>query len=180
MPDESLLTIPALLLEVVSKRGEHVALRFKSQGIYRELTWAQLLQRICRIGLGLHTLGVGPGDRVAIVGDPLPDWLLTDFAAQCLGAISLGLYPTSSREETEFVLRHAGASVLVAEDQEHVDKVLLVLHRLPALRKIVVIDDSNMFGYSHQASDVARRACRAWKRPRQGRIHPLLQGCTAG
>ena len=72
LPDESLLTIPALLLEVASKRGEQVGLRFKSQGIYRELTWAQLLQRICRIGLGLRALGVRPGDRVAIVGDPSP------------------------------------------------------------------------------------------------------------
>ena len=151
MPDESLLTIPALLLEVASKRGEQVALRFKSQGIYSELTWAQLLRTDLPHRSGLAHLGVRPGDRVAIVGDPLPDWLLADFAAQCLGAISLGLYPTSSREETEFVLRHAGASVLVAEDQEHVDKVLSVLDRLPALRKLVVIDDSNMFGYGHQA-----------------------------
>jgi len=65
LPDESLLTIPALLLEVASNRGEQVALRFKSQGIYRELTWAQLLQRICRIGMGLRALGVRPGDRAS-------------------------------------------------------------------------------------------------------------------
>ena len=55
-------------------------------------------------------LGVARGDRVAIVGDPSPEWLLADFAAQCIGAISYGLYPTSSRDEAEFVLRHGGAS----------------------------------------------------------------------
>jgi long-chain acyl-CoA synthetase len=88
---------------------------------------------------------------VAIVGDPSPEWLLADFAAQSIGAISFGLYPTSSRDEAEFVLRHGGATVLIAEDQEHVDKVLPMLDRLPALRKLVVIDDSNMFGYRHAA-----------------------------
>jgi long-chain acyl-CoA synthetase len=145
------MTIPRLLLDVAAKRRDRVALRVKEFGIYRELSWTKLLTEVVRIGLGLHALGVGSGDRVAIVGDPLPEWLLTDFAAQCLGAISYGLYPTSSREEAEFVLRHGGASVLVAEDQEHVDKVLPLLDRLPRLRKIVVVDDSNMFGYSHPA-----------------------------
>ena len=100
-------------------------------------------------------LGVQPGDRVAIVGDPSPEWLLADFAAQCIGAISYGLYPTSSRDEAEFVLRHGGASVLIAEDQEHVDKVLPMLDRLPGLRKLVVIDDSNMFDYRAPGADVA-------------------------
>ena len=85
----------------------------------------------------------------------MPEWLLADFAAQCIGAISYGLYPTSSRDEAEFVLRHGGASVLIAEDQEHVDKVLPLLDRLPDLRKLVVIDDSNMFGYAASGVDVA-------------------------
>ena len=53
--------------------------------------------------------------------------------------------------KSEFVLRHGGASVLIAEDQEHVDKVLPLLGQLPDLRKIVVIDDSNMFGYADPA-----------------------------
>ena len=91
------------------------------------------------------------GDRVAIIGDPLPEWLMCDLAAQCLGAISYGLYPTSSRDEVAFVLRHGGASVLIAEDQEHVDKVLPLVGQLPDLRKLVVIDDSSMFGYADPA-----------------------------
>ncbi len=151
LPEESLMTIPAQLLHVAHHRPNDVALRFKALGVYRELTWSQALDRIAQIGLGLSELGVRPGDRVAIVGDPLPDWLLTDFAVQCVGAISFGLNPTSSREEIEFVLRNGGATVLVAEDQEHVDKVLPVVERLPGLRKIVVIDDSNMFAYQHPA-----------------------------
>jgi long-chain acyl-CoA synthetase len=151
LPDESLLTIPALLFHVAQERGARVALRAKRRGIYRETTWPQLCDQVTRIGLGLMALGIARGDRVAIVGDPSPEWLLADFAAQSIGAISFGLYPTSSRDEAEFVLRHGGASVLIAEDQEHVDKVLPMLDRLQDLRKLVVIDDSNMFGYRHPA-----------------------------
>jgi long-chain acyl-CoA synthetase len=151
LPGEDCLTVPGLLLGVVTKRGGQVALRAKHFGIYQDLSWSALLERVSHIGLGLDALGVKSGDRVAIVGDPLAEWLLSDFAAQCIGAVSYGLYPTSSRDEAEYVLRHGGASVLIAEDQEHVDKVLPLLERLPNLKKIVVIDDSNMFGYEHPA-----------------------------
>lgn len=149
LPDDRLMTVPAQLRKVAAERSGDVALRFKSLGVYRELTWSALLDRVARIGLALQAFGVRPGDRVAIIGDPVPEWLLTDFAAQCIGAVSYGLYPTSSRDEAEFLLRHGGASVLVAEDQEHVDKVLDAAERLPGLRKIIVIDDSCMFNYSH-------------------------------
>jgi long-chain acyl-CoA synthetase len=147
--DEALLTIPLLLAHAVRERGRKIALRVKRRGLYRETTWQELAQQVERIGRGLIALGVRPGDRVAIVGDPSPEWMLADFAAQCIGAISYGLYPTSSRDEAEYVLRHAGASVLIAEDQEHVDKVLPMLDRLPDLRKLVVIDHSNMFNTEH-------------------------------
>ncbi len=151
LPAEDCLTIPGLLLDVVRQRGEAVALRAKHFGIYQDVTWNDLLDRVARIGLGLCALDVKPEDRVAIVGDPRAEWLLSDFAAQCIGAISYGLYPTSSRDEAGYVLHHGGASVLVAEHQEHVDKVLPLLDKLPHLKKIVVIDDSNMYGYQHPA-----------------------------
>jgi long-chain acyl-CoA synthetase len=151
IPAEALASVPGLLLDVVRRRGAEVALRTKGLGVYRDVTWNEVLERISRIGLGLCVLGVEPGDRVAIVGDPSADWLLCDFAAQCIGAISYGLYPTSSREEAEYVLRHGGARVLIAEDQEYVDKVLPSLPDLPSLTKIVVIDMSNMFGYDDQS-----------------------------
>ena len=145
------MTLPALLRHVAHIRSGEVALRAKQRGIYRETTWSQMLDRISHIALGLHALGVGKGDRVAIVGDPLPEWLFSDLAAQCIGAVSYGLYPTSSRDEVEYTLRHGGASILIAEDQEHVDKVLPALDRLPQLRRVAVIDDSGMFQHDHPA-----------------------------
>lgn len=150
LPDDRLMTIPALLKRAVEARGDDVALRAKTRGVYREITWKALDAQVGRIALGLHHLGVRRGDRVAIIGDPTAEWLLADLAAQSIGAISYGIYPTSSREEAEFVLRHGGASVVVAEDQEHVDKILPAIDRLPNLTTIVVIDDTSMFAYSHR------------------------------
>jgi len=149
LPEDGYMTVPGLLQRAAETRSSRVALRAKKRGIYRAMNWKELLSEVSRIALGFRALGVERGSRVAIIGDPSAEWLLADLAAQCIGAVSYGLYPTSSLEEVEFVLQHGGARVLVAEDQEHVDKVLPVADRLPNLRKIIVIDDSNMFDYTN-------------------------------
>src|SRR5690606_38546665 len=63
-----------------------------------------------------------------------------DLATQALGAITVGIYPTSPAAEVEYLLSHSGSKVLVAEDEEQVDKAMEVRAKTPDLRKIVVID----------------------------------------
>ena len=75
--------------------------------------------------------------------------MICDLAAQSLGAIVYGIYPTASVSEVEFQMNDGGAAVFIAEDQEYVDKILPVADRLPDLRHIVVIDDCAMFDYRH-------------------------------
>ena len=85
-----------------------------------------------------------PGDRVAIHGENRPEWVLADLAVQGIGAVTVGLYPTSPAAEVEYLLSHSGAVVVVSEDEEQLDKALAVRDRLPALRKIVLIDPRNV------------------------------------
>jgi long-chain acyl-CoA synthetase len=83
------------------------------------------------------------------MGDACEEWMICDLAAQALGAVTYGIYPTASAAEVEYQLRDGGASIFVAEDQEYVDRLLPLLDRLPAMRWIVVIDDAAMFAYDH-------------------------------
>src|SRR5262249_51977971 len=89
------------------------------------------------------------GERVAIMGDACEEWLICDLAAQSLGAIVYGIYPTASASEVEYQMRDGGAVMFVAENQEYVDRVLAFADRLPELKWVVVIDDTAMFGYAH-------------------------------
>ena len=156
LPAEASLTIPGLLLDVVATRRRQVALRAKRMGIYQNISWIDLFDNISRIGLGLRALGVRRGDRVAIVGDPLPEWLVVDFAVAMPRRDQLRpLSHQLPRRSRSTCCVTAGRPCLIAEDQEHVDKVLPMLDRLPDLRKLVVIDDSNMFGYAASGVDVA-------------------------
>lgn len=133
-------TLPGLLLHHAATRPDDVALRHKRLGRWQEWTWEEYARQTARVACGLLELGVRPGDRVAIHAENRPEWLLADLAAQGIGAISVGVYPTSPSAEVEYLLGHSESVVLVAEDEEQLDKTLAVRDRLPALKAIVVID----------------------------------------
>src|SRR3990170_3641763 len=123
------------------------ALREKDLGIYREITWHKYFQRVESFCLGLVELGLERGDRVAIMGDPCPEWIYADLSVQSAGAISYGIFSTSSLSEVKYLMENGGAKFFVTEDQEEVDNILAVADQLFYLRKIIVIDRRSMFMY---------------------------------
>src|SRR5690606_21935752 len=117
-----------------------VAMRKKHLGIWKEYSWSDYAARAAAVGLGLRALGVEPGDRVAVHSLNRPAWVLADMGAQGLGAVTVGIYPTCPAAEVEYLLGHSGSKVLIAEDEEQVDKVLAVRASLPELTRVVVVD----------------------------------------
>ena len=142
-------TAPALLVRQARENPDNVAFRSKHLGIYRERTWRSYAKLVAHAARAFSMLDVKRGDRVAIMGDPCEEWLICDLAAQSIGAIVYGIYPTASVSEVEYQMGDGDAVLFIAEDQEYVDKLLPLADRLPALKWIVVIDDSAMFNYDH-------------------------------
>jgi long-chain acyl-CoA synthetase len=142
-------TAPALLCERALRTPDEIAFRSKHCGIYRERSWCDYARLVARTAQALSTLGLNAGERLAIMGDVCEEWLICDLAAQSLGAIVYGIYPTASAVEVEYQLRDGGAAIFIAEDQEYVDKVLPLIERAPNLRSVIVIDASAMFDYDH-------------------------------
>ena len=172
-------TAPALLLERARTRPNAVAFRAKKLGVYRERTWAQYAGLVARAAKGLAARGLKAGDRIAIMADACEEWLICDLAAQSLGAIVYGIYPTASAEEVEYQMRDGGAVIFVAEDQEYVDKILPLADRLPALQRIVVVDETALFALAHdklitfrEVCEAGREADLAWLERRVAEIKP--------
>ncbi len=140
-------TLPGLLVARASEEGARVALREKDLGVWQELTWSQYLARVRDFSLGLVRLGLRPGDRLAIIGDNRPEWVIAELAAQSMGAVAVGVYQDSVAEELSFVLRSSGARVVVAEDQEQVDKVLDAVADTPQVDHVVYHDAKGLHGY---------------------------------
>jgi long-chain acyl-CoA synthetase len=143
-------TLPGLLVERARTRPDRVAFRAKELGIWRETTWRELADRVGALACGLaREYRIAAGETVAIIGNPCPEWTIADLAAQALGAITYGIYPTSAPGEVRHLLQHGGASLIVAEDQEHLDKTLEVLDECPAVRAVLVVDTRALFMYRH-------------------------------
>src|SRR5450631_3487668 len=143
-------TAPSLLCERARSIPDRVAFRSKHLGIYRERSFRDYALLVARAAKALAGIGLTKGERVAIMGDVCEEWMICDLAAQSLGAIVFGIYPTASAAEVEYQMRDGGASIFIAEDQEYVDRVLPIAADLADLRAVVVIDDSAMFGYAHE------------------------------
>lgn len=139
-PTASETTLPAIMLRRARETPDRVALRKKHLGIWKQYTWSDYAERAAAVGLGLRALGVEAGDRVAVHSLNRPAWALADMGIQGIGAIAVGIYPTCPAAEVEYLLSHSETKVLVAEDEEQVDKALEVLGALPALQRIVVVD----------------------------------------
>jgi long-chain acyl-CoA synthetase len=152
-------TAPALLCAHARASRPGVAFRSKHLGVYRERAWSDYADLVARAARVLQGLGLSAGERIAIMGDACEEWTICDLAAQSLGAIVYGIYPTASAAEVEYQMQDGGAAIFIAENQEYVDRILPLADRLPALRRILVIDDSAMFGYDE---------------PRLARYHPLV------
>ncbi|MFV1986704.1 MAG: AMP-binding protein [Gemmatimonadota bacterium] len=140
-------TLPGLLLAHAAARGDEPALREKEHGIWQSITWAEYAERVRSFSLGLRRLGLEPGDRVAIIGDNRPEWLIAELATQAAGGLSMGVYQDAVAEEIRHVMTASEARIAVAEDQEQVDKLLEIRADLPWLEHIVYYDARGLFGY---------------------------------
>jgi long-chain acyl-CoA synthetase len=142
-------TFPKLLVRNSRATPDKVAMREKEFGIWQSFTWRECCDRVRDFSLGLVALGLEPGENVAIIGDNRPEWVWSEIAAQAAGAASVGLYQDSNLSEVAYVIDHCDAAVVVAEDQEQVDKILDMMDKLPKVRHVVYTDPRGLRKYRH-------------------------------
>jgi long-chain acyl-CoA synthetase len=147
MPDPT--TLPRLLQRNARELGARPAMREKDRGIWQTWNWRQYHDQVRDLALGLASLGFRRGDRLSVIGDNRPRLYWAQVAAQSLGGISVPVYQDSIAKELAYVWNHAEVSVIVAEDQEQVDKVLALHGELPSLRLVVYDDPRGMTGYRY-------------------------------
>ncbi len=140
-------TFAKLLRQHARLRPDRPAFRHKDLGIWRTWTWAQVDAQARALAEGLAGLGVAHGDKIAIVGANRPRLYWTITAAQMLGAVPLPVYADAVADEMAYVLGHAEASLVVAQDQEQVDKILSIAGRLPRLTRVLYDEERGLTDY---------------------------------
>jgi len=140
-------TIPKLLIENARRLRGRPSIRHKDFGIWHTWTWDQVLDEIRAFSIGLGSLGLQRGDKVAVIGANRPRLYWAICAVQALGGVPVPIYADSVADEMAYVLEHAEVSIAVVEDQEQVDKILSVASRVPKLSYIVYDEPRGLRNY---------------------------------
>jgi long-chain acyl-CoA synthetase len=144
------LTIPKLFLQQCKKYGkDKVAMREKEFGIWIPFTWQDYYDNVKHLCLGMVSLGLKRGDKVAMIGDNRPEGLWAEMAALCAGGVGVWLFQDCMMDEVKYIIDHSDAKFFVGETQEEVDKALSIKDKCPKLEKIIWDDPKGMRHY-HQ------------------------------
>ena len=143
-------TLPRLFRHVVRERGDRVAMREKTLGVWRAVSWRQYGERAKHAGLGLVALGLVPRDVVSIMADNCPEWLYTDLGTLSVGAVTNGIYTTDSAKQVEYIVNDSGTRFFFAADEEQLDKILEVRAACPQLVKIIVFDTEGLHAFKDE------------------------------
>jgi long-chain acyl-CoA synthetase len=102
-----------------------------------------LFTRIREIALGLTSFGIAAGDRVAIMSESRPEWLMCDMAILALGAVTVPVYPTLHSPQARYILADCGAKLVIVSSAEQLNKIQQVRHLVPELEAIVTLEGAS-------------------------------------
>jgi len=141
-------TLPKQLRENAQRSKDKIALREKRFGVWQSISWQTFAERARNFALGMHTLGFQRGDRIIIIGDNRPEWVISEVAAQAFGGASIGIYQDSVAEEVAYIAQKCDARFIVVEDQEQVDKLIEIWDQLPTVEKLIYYDPKGLRNYT--------------------------------
>ena len=130
-------TLNQLFFEAVERFDMPDAVQAKSGGAYRPISHRAIVERVRLVALGLEALGVKPGDRVAILSENRPEWLIADWACLTSGVADVPIYPTVPAEQVAYILRDSSAVVIFVSNAELAAKVATERGSIPALRQVI-------------------------------------------
>ncbi len=152
-------TLPALLIKNAKESGDRTAMREKHFGIWQPFSYKKYLTITSEFAGGLKKLGLGKNDAIVIIGDNRPEWLWAQLAIQGIGGYSVGLYQDAPADEIGYVFTLSEAKLVVAEDQEQVDKIMSIRDELPQLKHIIYHDSKGLVDYKVEGLQAFDEIC---------------------
>jgi long-chain acyl-CoA synthetase len=121
------------------KYEDRVFLRQKRDKVWVDFSWREVATAAGRLRAGLIELGIKPGDRIGILSDNSPQWVIVDQAALGMRAVVVPLYTTSGAEETRHVINDSGARLIAAGSDEMVQKLIGLGSSIPGVERIIAL-----------------------------------------
>ena len=140
MDYDSCHSLPAMFFEQAARLGDKPFLWAKRDGRYRSLSWAAAARDVRGLGRGLTTLGIGRGDRVALVAENRPEWVIADLAIMSAGAVTVPAYVTNTVEDHRHVFATSGAAAVIVSKPPLSARVLAAANQVESLHTVIAIE----------------------------------------
>lgn len=133
-------SVPRMFLDRLAATPNSEAFRFPSATGWESVTWQQVADRVQLIAAGLIALGIKAEERVALASSTRYEWVIADYGVLAAGAATTTVYPTTHAPDVAYIVANSDSRVVIAEDQNQVDKLIAERDQVPAVEKVVVID----------------------------------------
>lgn len=130
-------TVPRIFNTRAKQHPDEALYRVSDGEGFRTTTWGDLREQAALIAAGLQKLGIERGDRIAVMGSPCPEWVAIDFAVAAVGAITVGIYPTSSVEEIIEQVDHVGVKAMIILDHLQAEQIVPAMQGRKTLQSII-------------------------------------------
>lgn len=135
-------TLGQSILSMRSRNPHNVAVQFKSNDSWKTKNWAEYYSDIETVGCALLSLGIKPGDRVAIMANTRIEWSTSDLGIFGIKAVTVPIYQNNTPEDVEYILNNSEARILLTETRGPLKIFESVKDKCPLIEKIIVFDET--------------------------------------
>jgi long-chain acyl-CoA synthetase len=140
MDYDSCRSLPSMFFDQAARLGDKPFLWAKRDGRYRSVNWAQAARDVRRLALGLRSLGIARGDRVGLVSENRPEWIIADLAIMTAGAITVPTYVTHTVEDHRHVFANSGARAVFVSKPALSARVLAAANQVDSVHTVMAIE----------------------------------------
>src|SRR5262245_30213441 len=143
MDYDSCRSLPAMFFEQAGRLGDKPFLWAKRGGAYQAISWRTAASNVRRLALGLGSLGIGTGDRVALVAENRPEWVIADLAIMRAGAITVPAYVTNTVEDHRHIFGNSGARAVIVSKPPLTERVIAAAALVPSVQGVIAIEPAD-------------------------------------
>ena len=133
-------SLPDMLRTNANRYNVKAAMLIKRGDTWEEITYSEFGEKVRLIAEGLVSLGIGKGDKVALLSENRPEWSMSDFGIQSAGALVVPVYPTLIPKQIEYILRNSDTKFIIVSTAEQAEKVIPLLDTIEELSNVIVMD----------------------------------------
>lgn len=141
--DPSLRSIGHLLRLRIEQTPHRRAFTFPDQlETWHAVSWRNLGDEVSEVASGLLSLGVSPGERIAIASTTRYEWAVAAYAIACSGAATVAVYPSTIEEDVAFIIGDSGSTIVFADDADQLRKLTRIREQIPQVHTVVMLDNT--------------------------------------